>query len=110
MSTVLTSSATGATFCDGAAGSGDESGRKPRTMPIPRLRNQLATMPGPFAEVARTIAAPPGVVTRHRTHGACLTEPGEADRRLMSAGSRSEEHTSELQSLMRISYAAFCFK
>src|SRR3546814_9556038 len=28
---------------------------------------------------------------------------------LMSAG-RSEEHTSELQSLMRISYAVFCLK
>src|SRR3546814_9545444 len=26
------------------------------------------------------------------------------------AGTRSEEHTSELQSLMRISYAVFCFK
>src|SRR3546814_3149957 len=26
------------------------------------------------------------------------------------AGSRSEEHTSELQSLMRISYAVFCLK
>src|SRR3546814_4735035 len=26
------------------------------------------------------------------------------------AASRSEEHTSELQSLMRISYAVFCFK
>src|SRR3546814_5506062 len=26
------------------------------------------------------------------------------------AGYRSEEHTSELQSLMRISYAVFCFK
>src|SRR3546814_1897287 len=26
------------------------------------------------------------------------------------AGIRSEEHTSELQSLMRISYAVFCFK
>src|SRR3546814_3128200 len=26
------------------------------------------------------------------------------------SGSRSEEHTSELQSLMRISYAGFCFK
>src|SRR3546814_5651978 len=26
------------------------------------------------------------------------------------AGSRSEEHTSELQSLMRISYAVFCMK
>src|SRR3546814_1209235 len=27
-----------------------------------------------------------------------------------AAGSRSEEHTSELQSLMRISYAVFCLK
>src|SRR3546814_7110506 len=31
------------------------------------------------------------------------TEPGHGDR-------RSEEHTSELQSLMRISYAVFCLK
>src|SRR3546814_10037137 len=29
---------------------------------------------------------------------------------IMPTGSRSEEHTSELQSLMRISYAVFCFK
>src|SRR3546814_989225 len=28
----------------------------------------------------------------------------------LGAGSRSEEHTSELQSLMRISYAVFCLK
>src|SRR3546814_7985134 len=28
----------------------------------------------------------------------------------MRAGNRSEEHTSELQSLMRISYAVFCLK
>src|SRR3546814_70740 len=28
----------------------------------------------------------------------------------LAAGSRSEEHTSELQSLMRISYAVFCLK
>src|SRR3546814_9637504 len=27
-----------------------------------------------------------------------------------TAGARSEEHTSELQSLMRISYAVFCLK
>src|SRR3546814_14453931 len=27
-----------------------------------------------------------------------------------ASGSRSEEHTSELQSLMRISYAVFCLK
>src|SRR3546814_3490755 len=30
--------------------------------------------------------------------------------RLRTSGSRSEEHTSELQSLMRISYAVFCLK
>src|SRR3546814_3015628 len=30
--------------------------------------------------------------------------------RLVKAGMRSEEHTSELQSLMRISYAVFCLK
>src|SRR3546814_8832747 len=29
---------------------------------------------------------------------------------VLSAGLRSEEHTSELQSLMRISYAVFCLK
>src|SRR3546814_8254119 len=30
--------------------------------------------------------------------------------RQLRRGSRSEEHTSELQSLMRISYAVFCLK
>src|SRR3546814_3195364 len=30
--------------------------------------------------------------------------------RVVQAGDRSEEHTSELQSLMRISYAVFCLK
>src|SRR3546814_9440694 len=32
------------------------------------------------------------------------------DRLIQSAQNRSEEHTSELQSLMRISYAVFCLK
>src|SRR3546814_2175615 len=38
--------------------------------------------------------------------------PSEFDRRRpwKAEQSRSEEHTSELQSLMRISYAAFCLK
>src|SRR3546814_4120733 len=38
------------------------------------------------------------------------TEIGFFPIRDMGAGSRSEEHTSELQSLMRISYAVFCLK
>src|SRR3546814_1037242 len=38
---------------------------------------------------------------RHPSEGWGLVEPDKA---------RSEEHTSELQSLMRISYAVFCLK
>src|SRR3546814_5881985 len=33
-----------------------------------------------------------------------------ADRQILGRAWRSEEHTSELQSLMRISYAVFCLK
>src|SRR3546814_4384246 len=40
-----------------------------------------------------------------------LTNPGHYVNLELSVGaSRSEEHTSELQSLMRISYAVFCLK
>src|SRR3546814_3231181 len=35
---------------------------------------------------------------------------GRADQTTKVKGMRSEEHTSELQSLMRISYAVFCLK
>src|SRR3546814_2855334 len=44
--------------------------------------------------------------------GNYLAEDAEAitRRRLDAAAARSEEHTSELQSLMRISYAVFCLK
>src|SRR3546814_9800594 len=37
-------------------------------------------------------------------------EGGELSIALRRDGERSEEHTSELQSLMRISYAVFCLK
>src|SRR3546814_6632065 len=39
--------------------------------------------------------------------GDCRTGPAYSDRPVTQ---RSEEHTSELQSLMRISYAVFCLK
>src|SRR3546814_1228386 len=49
---------------------------------------------------------------RHAAVRAVLTDhPGVALRLMIAhavTGSRSEEHTSELQSLMRISYAVFC--
>src|SRR3546814_5528997 len=39
-----------------------------------------------------------------------LGSPGHTGAETVRGGSRSEEHTSELQSLMRISYAVFCLK
>src|SRR3546814_7836306 len=45
---------------------------------------------------------------RYCSHAAGACEPGRSSSR--TTPSRSEEHTSELQSLMRISYAVFCLK
>src|SRR3546814_2055400 len=52
------------------------------------------------------------VVERWDERGAALRRQPRADRlaALAVAVVRSEEHTSELQSLMRISYAVFCLK
>src|SRR3546814_9937240 len=44
-----------------------------------------------------------------RPHDQRITDLGGDVQRLLLGG-RSEEHTSELQSLMRISYAVFCLK
>src|SRR3546814_10813203 len=41
---------------------------------------------------------------------AILKAEGERQAQILAAEARSEEHTSELQSLMRISYAVFCLK
>src|SRR3546814_7923961 len=62
---------------------------------------------GPLHGCALRKAAsrPPSIAAR-RARGPCSRAP-PARRR---AGRRSEEHTSELQSLMRISYAVFCLK
>src|SRR3546814_4470105 len=43
-------------------------------------------------------------------HGAHAAADGQRDEHLAGHALRSEEHTSELQSLMRISYAVFCLK
>src|SRR3546814_3566524 len=48
-----------------------------------------------------------GVDRRHGVVGRTALTVGE---RRSRRGGRSEEHTSELQSLMRISYAVFCLK
>src|SRR3546814_6836859 len=45
-----------------------------------------------------------------RLHGDGRRDDGAAVRLAAAGSERSEEHTSELQSLMRISYAVFCSK
>src|SRR3546814_1656880 len=57
---------------------------------------------------ARRIQAWRSVVGRH--FGSIGVAAATRCRRVRSLEGRSEEHTSELQSLMRISYAGFCLK
>src|SRR3546814_5192321 len=82
-------------------------GAKPAKLALPRRAEVLpVTIKAPLP--AATIA---GVVSRARCSNAIVLI---SKLRLRISGSispnRSEEHTSELQSLMRISYAVFCLK
>src|SRR3546814_2245975 len=82
-------------------------------MPAPAM-NGSSSIHGagdPVAPATHTItpataSAPP---TRRRTVTA-TTPPGPYPMRSSTSPLRSEEHTSELQSLMRLSYAVFCLK
>src|SRR3546814_4142217 len=68
------------------------------------------------------VAAPEGIAELRRTHPDVPIFAAAVDEKLNDKGYivpglgdagdriRSEEHTSELQSLMRISYAVFCLK
>src|SRR3546814_8653648 len=47
---------------------------------------------------------------QHRRAGKVIGKTGQLRRHRETDANRSEEHTSELQSLMRISYAVFCLK
>src|SRR3546814_1722377 len=67
----------------------------------PAVRPNVVLMNPPFSAVANV-----GRTMRD----AALRHIGSALARLADGGRRSEEHTSELQSLMRISYAVFSLK
>src|SRR3546814_2080495 len=84
-----------------------EGRRRGQRLRFPRLRSRLY----PPALLPRYRAVPlGGAVGRSRgSLSPRRSEENTAARRYASS-SRSEEHTSELQSLMRISYAVFCFK
>src|SRR3546814_1645848 len=49
-------------------------------------------------------------ILRGRQHVSPVRDGGRCDHGQHGKRNRSEEHTSELQSLMRISYAVFCLK
>src|SRR3546814_4463908 len=84
------------------------------TMNVDRGSEMFGDHRGAFDMPAR----PPGAPWRIPAHFAICRLPENKIRlvalvaRLVDAGMipRSEEHTSELQSLMRISYAVFCLK
>src|SRR3546814_3901951 len=66
--------------------------------PVPMTRADMDRIRDQFVAATRiALDADFDMVELHAAHGYLLS-------------SRSEEHTSELQSLMRISYAVFCLK
>src|SRR3546814_4879892 len=72
------------------------------------FRSPAKSSPRPYrltsraaSSVLSVVAGPPAVTQR---------KSGTRRLSCRSTGERSEEHTSELQSLMRISYAVFCLK
>src|SRR3546814_1581794 len=71
--------------------------------PLPAIPAALADLPLELSADGATLTYTFDVQQEERTGIASLL------RRLADEG-RSEEHTSELQSLMRISYAVFCLK
>src|SRR3546814_7595451 len=80
-------------------------------------RHHCSKAAGPYAKKRYVRYGPrgPGRApwTRTLPRGAVLSTPGGTRQWLVGphhAKARSEEHTSELQSLMRISYAVFCLK
>src|SRR3546814_5215372 len=85
--------------------------RTARPLPQPAA----APPAGRIGQAARAVAGAAAAVEHARGRGARTRDPdpaGACDRipGLGHQRQRSEEHTSELQSLMRISYAVFCLK
>src|SRR3546814_15647815 len=74
--------------------------RPPRSTPTDTLF--------PYTTLFRSGRDAPGTGCRRRLQ--CPPPPARGAAAQAGRGRRSEEHTSELQSLMRISYAVFCLK
>src|SRR3546814_11982799 len=83
-------------------------------LPYTTLFRSTFNMPTDHAEVTMTDGrVPANTLFGRLDHGLELAQLFVHENRIRQAASslgRSEEHTSELQSLMRISYAVFCLK
>src|SRR3546814_8362475 len=83
------------------------STRTDTLFPYTTLFRSRSTPPSPMRSSSGTcdsvVAEAGGVSGERHAGGDDIAQPGVP-------GARSEEHTSELQSLMRISYAVFCLK
>src|SRR3546814_4945721 len=69
--------------------------------------------PAPSFRVAATASEPSDTISTATVAGTSSKMPSAGSKTSVGsphATTRSEEHTSELQSLMRISYAVFCLK
>src|SRR3546814_10612242 len=73
------------------------------------FRSQLARLIADFREISHLLVLSFHPFQKPSSNHALRRRP-QSDRAASHRGSRSEEHTSELQSLMRISYAVFCLK
>src|SRR3546814_1033265 len=85
-----------------------------RQMSVDEIAGQYGISRNHLAKVAQRLQAL-GYVSAQRGRGGGLTLAREPDAVIVGTvvrefENRSEEHTSELQSLMRISYAVFCLK
>src|SRR3546814_14278028 len=74
------------------------------------FRSLGLTAPGAGEYHAMSLRVVGCQLTRIPSQFGSLSQVGCADTTRWRHGYRSEEHTSELQSLMRISYAVFCLK
>src|SRR3546814_10509834 len=81
--------------------------------PVHDIRQGIVHIIGPeqgLTQPGMTIVCGDSHTSTHGAFGALAFGIGTSEVEHVLATQRSEEHTSELQSLMRISYAVFCLK
>src|SRR3546814_1002705 len=83
------------------------STRTDTLFPYTTLFRSMVYIPGRIFSVNQTTAENVPELFARNERVACIFD---TERGPMAVVLRSEEHTSELQSLMRISYAVFCLK